>query len=291
MSVGAATGRQAWRRKVIPAGTVAALVLVAAGNCAAVAGAGSRVGGASLASMTSTAASAPELSATAAAERAVSEARGAQDHGELEVEVAPGTFGEARAVLAGRTPSGAVDSSPNPELAEWYAGAAYLIVMKGGTFRPNVSTPPWSGQPAGEVMSVIADAHEGFREALSLGEAAPQTSALGPVTQLAAPAGSLRVVPAMSVAGVGRLTGRVYASGRPAREWRVLVRHAGLGGRAVRDTVRTTVDGSFAFRLRGGRYVVTAENSRGRQCGIARVAVRARREVAVRIDCGRRASR
>lgn len=120
-----------------------------------------------------------ELSLSEVQQTALKYSRLAQEPRPSAIDVAQGSFANARAImeasLGGQAPSGTVP---------WADSLVYFVVLHGNFTLDDVPTPPGRKDPTGTVMGLILDARTGFREGRSVGVVTPNLQALGPVIQL-----------------------------------------------------------------------------------------------------------
>jgi len=232
-----------------------------------------------------------EVDPAAAANIATNEARLAHQQGELSLTIAHSTFAQARAVTEGEPPSAAQEASASPQIREWWRSPSYMVVMQaphGGVFTPIVPVPRGHQGPSGSVMTVIIEARSGVVDGRSLSTAPPPVALLGPVlsqTVAAASAGSVTVASIRSPRAnpYGIVLGQVRNRHRAVRRWHVVL------GRSLRhpaQTLTTTQEGTFGFKLRsGGRFVVAARKPHGGFCGEQHIVASKEKTFSLVLEC------
>jgi hypothetical protein len=267
-------------------------------------GAGTPVVGATEAGAEASAFTGPVMTSASAVQFAVQAATRAGDSSPTEMTQMAGTFAETQAVMSGGNGGRMLES---PETAEWFKSAAYLTVMHGHFTSTLVA--PGTTPVKGTVLSVITDAHNGWVEGESLGQAAPSSSALGAVT--APTVGGESVAPtagnkATIASNEGVLTGRLTHPGQPliapgrlpSPDSQVVVGQgqlplhivSGRHAEGVVATSRTGSDGQFTFHLKPGRYLVAGVvtggvSSHSTVCPSKHVTVDAGKRATVEIGC------
>jgi hypothetical protein len=206
--------------------------------------------------------------------------------GALHVTTAHANLAQALAVAENRRVTDALYGGP-ADVAEWRLSPTYLVSMQateGDVFTPNVSHPPRTSGPSGQVMTVIIGADSGWRLSLNLSSAIPPyLSELGPSTQTDfAPTTQSAVAAAgRPIGNAGELTGYVLVKKRPKVGWKVVVKRHG----AVMAKGMTFKGGLFSFRLTPGVYRISAAGSHGQKCGNAKAVMRRHQETTVYLIC------
>jgi hypothetical protein len=141
----------------------------------------------------------------------------------------------------------------------------------------------------GTVMALIVDAHTGFVEGRYVGSETPPISELGPVATMNIAAESATAFAASARArerAPGNIIGKLYVHGHTATGWRIVIARskAELTSRPVK-TLRTKSGGEFFVKVQPGTYVIGAENSKRRLCGVHSFTVPARPETYVTVRC------
>jgi hypothetical protein len=232
----------------------------------------------------------PVLTPSEAAEAASRYGRESGESGELDISVARGTDGQASALTNGRPVTEPAMAS-DPRVEAWRQSAAYLVVMTGRQFSPSVPLKRGAPAPAGSVLALILDAHNGNLEGIDLGSEAPDIAELGDVTELVVASGSTKATISAVVAPVkrpvvGRVAGTLVLGGGPRGRkttvvrWprRVVVKYR---GRIIRVT-HTNAIGAFTTRLPVGNYTL---QGRVGDCPPQKVAVKANHTAHVTLRC------
>lgn len=234
------------------------------------------------------AAAGTELTPTEATQIAVS--RYAREDGKvfgaLHVTTAHANLAQALAVAENHRVADALYGGPE-DVTEWRLSPTYLVSMQateGDVFAPNVSHPPRTSGPTGQVMTVIIGAYSGWRLSLNLSSTAPPyLSELGPSIQTDfAPTTQAAVAAGRRPLGnVGELTGHVIVKKRAKAGWVVVAkRHGVVVARRV-----TSKGGIFVFRLTPGVYRISALGHHGQECGNAKAVMKRHQETTVSLIC------
>jgi hypothetical protein len=170
----------------------------------------------------------------------------------------------------------------SPGYRAMLATPVYLVVMQGHFALNDAHVPPGDGIPTGSVLDLVIDAHTGavIGRALPTPEQQQQNEAL-PLTGVAARS----FIAVHSV--TGRIAGRLYVSGGPARagsgphpgdHFAVIVTR---GSRTVAKTT-TTRQGTFSIHIRPGRYGIVGQIG---GCKRTRVVVRVGKTARATLYC------
>jgi len=194
--------------------------------------------------------------------------------------------GSLREVMRTVNPDVTLPSSPGGGQEAWLNSTVDLVSMHGGFTLHDAHVPHGYPAPTGSVLDLVIDTHSGELVGRILGTSTPDLQ-------------QLYLVPAESLsAGVatrtGLILGRLYGVGgparhgrRPAQDFKVVVARAGRGlaGSTVLTSTRTSVNGSFAIRIRPGEYLLAGSLSSGRFCAAQQVLVRAGQSTRTTLTC------
>jgi hypothetical protein len=229
----------------------------------------------------------PELTPTEATNIAVS--LYARDDGKvfgaLDVVTVHANLAENLAVAEGHTVTDAIYGGP-ADVAEWRLSPTYLVSMRapaGSSFSPNVPHPPSTSPPTGSVMTVILDAHTGWRVSMNLEQSMPPSiDELGPQlhTQIGAITSFARIA-GPPLGNVGEVSGYVAVKKHREAGWKVTARRKGT----TVQVRRASKGGVFVFRLTPGTYTLSAVSGRGRRCGSRKVKILRHRETTANLIC------
>jgi hypothetical protein len=250
-----------------------------------------------------------ELSASSAANLALSDAREWGDQGEVTIELARGTLAQARALMNGGTVANALvrerelQSSTIPpnfcfgganascsqaeeeqakqRLYEESQRPAYLVAMAGGTFSPQEKLRRGTKAVTGSLVVFVIDAYTGARLGLSIGGnmTMPKLAELSDATRYMASAESSTVAQASKNSRPPFKDGSIAGTARHAYE--VVVLGHGPSARA-----RVSRNGRFRIvSIRLGSYRVAGRLRSGHYCPAKNVRVLPGKVSMIRLAC------
>jgi hypothetical protein len=208
--------------------------------------------------------------------------------GTLAVTTVHTVFAQAAAVANEQTVNEATYGGP-ADIAEWRTSPVYMVTMtaaSGGAFKPNVSVPPKQSEPSGTVMTVIVDAHTGFKYGLIVASAPPsKLDELGPAFQTvvsAEPAVATASHSEPPLRNVGAVIGHVHFDGHAVEGWHVVVGHK-LPDHVM--VTKTYEDGAFGFSLKVGSYEIAVKRPNGQLCGKRTMRIKHHTRIEVELSC------
>jgi hypothetical protein len=199
--------------------------------------------------------------------------------------------GTLRAAAMAVSPEASFPISPGGGQEAWLNSTVALVTMHGDFVLNNVPIPAGAPTPRGPVLDLIIDNHTGEVEERSLPVNPPNLQQLEAV--------SPELPKAVVASARGVIAGHVYLGGGPALgrgqkprkvgapHYRVVVTQA-TGSIATASVVAETTtkeDGSFAIRIKPGRYQVAGQFSSGQFCFARNVIVRSGKPTKMALEC------